>query len=145
MIRPFVVAVALAALVTAGCGSSEEANLSHFTGAPWATTSTGYTFCNGASAGAADTVVFGTQGAELTSVGSAGCAFHYTVVGDVATMSNGPVDCNGQSGGLPVAFIYTRGVVTTSDGHHLTAEFAGTYSDPTVGACPFEYTLVGTR
>ena len=74
-----------------------------------------------------------------------GCVFNFSVSGDTATLSNGPVNCDASEGDAgSVDFSYTSFSFTTSDGHNLTGSGTATASQDGV-TCTDSATVTAMR
>ena len=65
------------------------------------------------------------NGSGFSYTDSSGCMLDFTVSGDTATLSNGPVTCQGSADG-GISLTFSSGTLTSSDGHHLTGDIRGT-------------------
>jgi len=137
-------------LSTAACSGSSSpppVDLNDFTGAAWTFTDTVTESCDagtGLQNGSSTVTLVASGSSGLTYTSANGCAFDFTVSGDTATLSNGPVTCSGTSGSLTAVTSFTSFTLSTSDGAHMTGMAGGTV---TVGGieCPFSATVSGTR
>jgi len=124
-------AVALMAAACGGSGSgSSGADLSIFTGATWTGTLTSTVTCGGqppASGNANFNVPLSAgSGADLQYMSNDGCLFKFNVSGSTGSLSNGPVSCSTTSSGIAIVVTFNSYTLSTSDGHHLTINSAGT-------------------
>lgn len=122
-----VVFIGLASLAACGSGSnSNESNssdpeVSNFTGTPWVGTIAETIDCDGVSTmlNSEYSVVFTASGSGLTLVTTQGCAFDFTVSGDTASLSNGPLTCSvAEEAGVEQVTI-TSYSLQSPDGHNL--------------------------
>jgi hypothetical protein len=140
-----------------GCSSSTNGNgataaeLANFEGdTPWVGTITSTITCAGQTstgAGQVDLVFspLGASGLTYTlSASEGGCVFDFTVSGDTATLSNGPVNCASSTDAGVVDFSYTSLTFTTTDGHNLSGTGAATASQDGV-SCSDSAAIAATR
>jgi hypothetical protein len=136
---------AVAALALAGCSSSSgnpvdvgspeastPVDINNFIGGSWSGTETTTGTCAGATPGTTYEPIglaFVVQGSGIsyTSTLTTGCTFDFSVSGDTATLSNGPVTC-GTAGadGATAEVTYSTYTLTTTDGQNLTGAFTVT-------------------
>ncbi|HLK37309.1 MAG TPA: hypothetical protein VKU41_11195 [Polyangiaceae bacterium] len=83
------------------------------------------------------------NGSGFSYTDASGCMLEFTVSGDTATLSNGPVTCQGSADG-GAALTFSSGTLSSSDGHHLTGDIRGT---ATVGSttCTIDLRETATR
>jgi hypothetical protein len=147
----------LAALVltsAAGCGGSDGTggsstkDLANFLGATWNGTTTVTVTCPGSAPntqGAAFALAFtaGTD-ADFQYTSQGGCFYKYNVSGNTASLSNAPVSCTTTANGTTVTTTWSSYTLTTSDGHSLSINTAGTGT--ALGqTCPFTQTGTAAR
>jgi hypothetical protein len=165
--------MALVAAALGGCGSSNNhGGQSNFTGTIWTGTETTTTLCGSdglTTSFNAWTVAFAAQGSGIAFASAAGCTFDFSVSGDTATLSNGPVVCSNTSsaaagtgppvsteGGegpvapeqLPEEASFMTYTVTSTDGRHLTAIANGTVMQggtTCLGTITFTDAITATR
>jgi hypothetical protein len=144
MLLPTVVALA-------ACGGSSGAvvDTSNFTGTAWSGTETFSATCGSLPAISLNSAFSGTFSAEgsdgVTYSTSNGCRFDFTVAGDTATLSNGPVTCSYTTSlGAAVVLSITSFALTTSDGAHLSGTLAATATSGGSN-CTVSGTVSGTR
>lgn len=137
-----------------GCSSSgSEPGLSNFTGAWTISTATTMETCddNGVSqmasetTGAGSVLVFDASGSSgLTYTSSPGCVFDFTVSGDTATLSGGPVNCSTTTNGGLLAGEIASYTLSTSDGQNLTGTATGSGTE-SGASCTFSLRFTATR
>ena len=134
---------AAVALILSGCGGSPFPN---FTEASWGVSEIDIVECQGQEQRLTytETIAFAAVGGGIGNSTIAGCRFEFSVSGDTATLSNGPVTCEDVDyDGFGVG-VYQSYTATISDGGQLTTVASGTI---TVGAktCDFMTNGSGTR
>lgn len=120
----------LAALVLIiGCGGSGP-DLTNFQGT-WSGNLSSTITCGtqSQSGNSADSITLSAgTGADLQYQSSAGCLFKFNVAGGTASLVNAPVTCSTTVNGTVLELNFTSYTLSTSDGHHLTADAAATVS-----------------
>jgi hypothetical protein len=145
----------LALGLAASCGGSDSSsssgtkNLGNFLGATtWSGSTNTTVSCPGSPAQSSTNsfaVAFSAgSGADLQYTSQANCTFKFNVSGNTGSLSNGPVTCSATSSGITINFSWTSYTATTSDGHNLTVNSAGTAS-ASGQTCPFTITGSATR
>jgi hypothetical protein len=147
--RRCVAAAAIAAIAGCGGGSHRTVSVSDFTGAPpWNVSLTLSGVCDdGSSASVTQPVQFelsSTGPSELAYPSGSSCPFEFSLRGDLATLSNGPLMCSSTSGGQTELYSFTSYTLTASDAHHLTLNFKATGTAGT-SMCTLTGSGTGTR
>jgi hypothetical protein len=133
-------------------GSIAEADVSpylpDFTNATWNGLAMGTDTCSGLGLDGgiyttSDTIrlVFVQNGVGLSYASIDGCFFEFSVSGDTATLSNGPVTCHVSTDAGNDVTTYQDYTATTSDGLHMTIALTGM---STVGGVTCTFTDTGT-
>lgn len=119
----------LAALaLTIGCGGGSGPDLSRFEGT-WNGNLSSTVVCGtqSQSGNSTDSITLSAgSGADLQYLSNAGCLFKFNVSGGTASLSNAPVTCSTTSNGTVLALNFSSYSLSTSDGHHLTANATAT-------------------
>jgi hypothetical protein len=142
--------ILLPALLLAACGGSDSTgkDLSKFTGAAWNIQLTTTITCPLVSpftqSGSTTTAFTPGSNADLQVTLMPGCVLQLDVSGNTATVANAPVTCSISAGGLSGTATLASGKATTSDGHNLSFDAAGTASNGSI-SCPLSVTGTGTR
>jgi hypothetical protein len=145
-------ACAIAATVwCVGCGGGgggDSKDLSKFTGSIWNTTLTTTISCSGqapATGSTSTTLGFSPgSGADLQYTSVSGCLFKFSVSGNTASLSNAPVSCSTTSSGTSYVLTLNSYTASTSDGHNLTINAAGSVASGGT-SCPTTLTGSATR
>jgi hypothetical protein len=86
-----------------------------------------------------------STGADLQFTSTEGCVYKFNVSGNTATLANGPVSCTlNVSNTLMGLVSWTSFTTTTSDGHNLTINTAGSATNGVI-TCSFTETGAATR
>jgi hypothetical protein len=122
--------------------------LADFTNASWSALTMGTDQCSGLGLDGSietttDTIklMFVQNGAGLSYESIDGCFFKFSVSGDTATLSNGPVTCHVSTDAGNDVLTYQDYTAMTSDGLHMTIALTGT---STVDGVTCTFTANGT-
>jgi hypothetical protein len=142
MKRVLAIAIALAA----ACGGSSSNKFANFEGAAWNASLTDTASCPAPigtqSAPRMYSLTFvPATGADLQFTSAEGCVYKFNVSGNTATLANAPVSCTVNVSGIIGVVSWTSFTATTSDGHTLTINTAGTASN---GVLSCTFTEMGT-
>ena len=145
--------VAIPFALAAACGGSDggpsQTTLALFEGAPWNASVTDTANCPspiGKQSGTRPysiTFVPGS-GSDLQFTSAENCVFKLNVSNNTATLANGPVSCTASFAGVTATITWTSFTASTSDGHTLSINGAGTATSNPV-TCPFTETGTATR
>jgi hypothetical protein len=141
--------LALAVALTAACGGSSSNRLANFEGAAWNASVTYTATCpapigtQSVSRTEAITFVAGS-GADLQFTSPEGCVYKLNVSGNTATLANAPVSCTVNVNGIIGVVSWTSFTATTSDGHYLTINSAGSATNGAI-TCSFTESGSATR
>jgi hypothetical protein len=128
-------------------GNSTGSGLSDWTGAEWSGTETDTFTCGTTQSTSSDsygTTFFASGSNGLTFTSKAGCTFDFTVSGDTAALSDGPVTCSVDNDAGAFVLSYTSYTFTTSDGLHLSGTITFTQMSGGV-TCMGAGTISATR
>jgi hypothetical protein len=128
-------------VLVAACGGGSSSKFPNFEGAAWNATVTDTANCSapiGTQSGSRTySVTFvPATGADLQFTSAEGCVYKFNVSGNTATLANGPVSCTVTVQGIIGVVAWNTFTATTSDGHNLTINAAGTASNGTI-TCSF--------
>ena len=140
---------ALAAACGGNDGGSSNATLGLFEGAAWNASVIDTANCPspiGTQSGTRTySITFvGGSGSDLQFTSAENCVFKFNVSTYTATLVNAPVSCTASFSGITATISWTSFTASTTDGHTLALNGAGTATAQSV-ACPFTETGSATR
>jgi len=142
--------LALSLALAAACGGSgSSTKFPNFVGAAWNASVTDTANCSEPigtrTAPRTYSLTFvPATGADLQYTSTEGCVYKFNVSGNTATLANSPVSCMVNVDGIIGTASWTSFTATTSDGHNLTINTAGSATNGVI-TCSFTETGAATR
>jgi hypothetical protein len=141
--------LAMSIALAAACGGGSSTNFANFQGAAWNASVTDTASCPAPigtqSAPRTYSLTFvPANGADLQFTSAEGCVYKFNVSGNTATLANAPVSCTVSVNGITGVVSWTSFTATTTDGHHLAIDTAGTATNSVI-TCSFTETGSASR